>query len=406
MHGTPLAKELQMADSILSKTAREKLKPRREPYWSRIAAGQHIGYRKAASGEGSWIARFRDAEADRREIRSLGTIVDTDERRAYDIACEQARAWFKELALGVDPDAKTIGDVCKRYAESLGEKHAPKRKRAEQDFSRLVEGDPIEKIQLHRVRETHFKEWRTRMVAAPARVGRSQAVKDTARTAGTINRDLVSLRAAMNYALAKHWIATALAWRESLKPLKASETHNPRDIYLTRAQRRQLLDEAKTGAPAFEPFLRASTLLPVRPGALAALAVRAFDAKTATIAIGEDKGHPPRSIKLSPQALAVFKTACKDKLPGAPIFAQANGSPWNKNEWSIAMRSTTAAAKMAPGVTLYNIRHAVLSDLVQDTDLPLLSIAKLAGTSVAMLEKTYAKLRHDRAADALATLAL
>jgi site-specific recombinase XerD len=402
----PYGKEATMPDSILSKTARDKLKPRREPYWSRIAAGQHVGYRKTAAGEGSWIARFRDAETEKREIRSLGTIVDTDDRRAYDLACDQARAWFKELELGVDPEAKTVGDACRRYAESFGEKRDPRRKRAEQDFARLVIGDPIERIQLHRARETHFKEWRERMVAAPARVGRSKKIKDSPRSPGTINRDLVSLRAAMNYALSKHWISTAIAWREALAPLAAAEVRNPRDVYLTRPQRRALLDAAKTVAPAFEPFLLASTLLPVRPGALAALAVRAFDARTGTVAIGEDKGHAPRTIKLSPQALAVFKAAVRDKLPGAPIFAQPHGSAWDKNAWAIAMRSTVATAKLPAGVTLYHVRHAVLSDLVQDTDLPLLSIAKLAGTSVRMIEDTYAKLRHDRAADALATLAV
>ncbi len=395
-----------MADSILSKTARDRLAPRREPYWSRIAAGCHVGYRKVAEGEGSWIAKYRDAETEKREIRSLGTIVDADGRRAYDAACELARAWFKELEQGVDPEVKTVGEVCRRYAQSLGEKNDPRRRRAEQDFARLVEGDPIEKVQLHRARERHFTEWRERMMAAPARIGRSDRTKDTPRTPATVSRDLVSLRAAMNYALSKHWISTSLSWREALRPLKASDTHNPRDLYLTRAQRRALIDAAKKVAPAFVCLLHASVLLPVRPGALACLTVRDFDQRSGTLSIGRDKDHDPRDLKLSPQALAVVKEACRGKLPGAPIFAQAHGSAWDKNAWAIAMRATVAAADVPAGVTLYHCRHAVLSDLVQDTDLPLLSIAKLAGTSVAMLERTYAKLRHDRAADAMATLAV
>lgn len=395
-----------MADSIKSKTARARLRPRREPYWERIAAGQHVGYRRLPQGEGSWIARYRDPQTEQRAIRSFGAIADTEDRGAFDRACEQARAWFKELESGVDPGAKTVGDACQRYAASLGPPDSPARKRAAMDFARLVDENPIARVQLHSARESHFKEWRERMVSRPARVGRSERLKTTPRTPATINRDLVSLRAAMNYALKKHWISTALAWREALAPLPASATHNPRTVYLTRDQRRELLAVAERTLPAFAPFLRASTLLPVRPGALAALTVRALDQRTGTIDIGPDKGHAPRSLKLSPPALALFKAACRDKLPNAPIFAQAHGGLWDKNAWAIAMRAAVSDAGLPAGITLYAVRHAVLSDLVQDTDLPLLSIAKLAGTSMAMLERTYAKLRADRAADALATLAV
>jgi hypothetical protein len=44
--------------------SREKLKPRREPYWQRVRKGCFVGYRKmTASGHGAWLARARD-EAD------------------------------------------------------------------------------------------------------------------------------------------------------------------------------------------------------------------------------------------------------------------------------------------------------------------------------------------------------
>jgi hypothetical protein len=38
---------------------------RAEDYWSRIAAGPHLGFRKLAEGEGAWIARWRDSEGAR-----------------------------------------------------------------------------------------------------------------------------------------------------------------------------------------------------------------------------------------------------------------------------------------------------------------------------------------------------
>jgi hypothetical protein len=53
-----------MATRIDTVAARDKLKPRRGPYWHRLSKGCHIGFRKmTATGHGSWLARARDDEA-------------------------------------------------------------------------------------------------------------------------------------------------------------------------------------------------------------------------------------------------------------------------------------------------------------------------------------------------------
>ena len=52
-----------MAARIDTVASREKLKPRREPYWQRIRKGCFVGYRKmTASGNRAWLARARDEE--------------------------------------------------------------------------------------------------------------------------------------------------------------------------------------------------------------------------------------------------------------------------------------------------------------------------------------------------------
>ena len=57
-----------------TRTARLKLKTRREPYWRSISEGLAIGYRKGAKG-GTWIARHYSA-AHGREYHALGTADD------------------------------------------------------------------------------------------------------------------------------------------------------------------------------------------------------------------------------------------------------------------------------------------------------------------------------------------
>ncbi len=50
-----------MATRIDTVASRDKLKPRREPYWHRLRRGCYLGYRRMTSdGAGVWIARARD----------------------------------------------------------------------------------------------------------------------------------------------------------------------------------------------------------------------------------------------------------------------------------------------------------------------------------------------------------
>ena len=83
-----------MTTKIDTVSARSKLAARREPYWQRLAAGCHIGYRAAADGLGTWIAKFRDASTGERTIQSLGGLDQLPASERYDAAVKVAREWF------------------------------------------------------------------------------------------------------------------------------------------------------------------------------------------------------------------------------------------------------------------------------------------------------------------------
>ncbi len=81
--------------------ARRRLKPRAEPYWTRVSAGCQIGFRKMTStSTGTWIAKFRDADDDRREKRSLGDFDHLPPSQRHDAAKAAAEEWFKHLRKG------------------------------------------------------------------------------------------------------------------------------------------------------------------------------------------------------------------------------------------------------------------------------------------------------------------
>lgn len=385
---------------IDSKTARARLKARREPYWHQIRAGAHLGYRAAEQGEGTWVAKWRDPETGKRSYKALGAIVERDGGpRAFTEASKLANEWFAEIERGVVPHALTVRDICDQHVKAIRRTDTKKAARTEADFRRLID-DALGRIELGKLKRGDLEGWRDRMAAAPARLGRGKRTKATPRAPATINRDLVPLRAALNRALDADLVSSDIAWRVALRPIKSADRR--RDIYLDRKERKRLLEKA---SDEIRPFLRGLTLLPLRPGALAALTVGDFDARRKTLRVGRDKAGAERRITLPDATAALLVEQAKGKLPGAPLIGTAGGQHWTKDRWKKPIREAVTAAKLPAATTAYTLRHSVITDLVTG-GLPVLTVAQISGTSVAMIEKHYGHLQQEQAAAALAGLAL
>jgi integrase len=374
--------------------SRDKLKPQREPYWHKLATGQFLGFRPSSAGKGgTWIARFYDAETRRKPIKSLGDLGHLPPSDRFSAASVEAREWFRHLSHGGSEETITVREACERYAKANPD--AAKR------FPRYVYADPIAKVKLEKLREHHVTEWRERLTAMPALVTRNKK-GDTVtrqRSPATVNRDMVAFRAALNMAVKRGEVSSALAWKESLQP---AEAKGRRNLYLDRDQRRALLAELPKDAAA---FARGLCLLPLRPGALAALRAGDFDPRRNELAVDHDKAGEGRRILVEGETAAMLRQQVKAKLPAAPLFAQAGGRAWNKDAWKGPIKDGVIAAKLPASATAYTLRHSTITDLVQG-GLDLLTIAQVSGTSVAMIEKHYGHLQRKRAAAALAGLAL
>lgn len=395
------------ANSILSARSRAGLAARREPYWHRVEAGAFVGYRVLAQGMGTWNARWRDPVTGKQNYRPLGTYPegkDADGKNldAFGAASKDARAWFASCAVGVKPARSTVADVCGQYVESLRvTKGASQAATAATYFRRLIDGDAIAGIDVDRLQADHLQQWRERISKPQARVGRGSRLKKTDRALATINRDIVPLRAALNLALERGLVASDAPWRGTLKPIKGADRR--REVYLNTAERTALVENAST---EFASFLRVLCRLPIRPGAAAKLRVTDFDRRTSMLTVPEEKGHAPRKIML-PDATAAFIAAqCKDKLPAAFVFTDANGTAWTKDSWKGPWRDAVTAAKVRADAVLYSIRHSVITDLVTAGTLDLLTIAQIAGTSVLMIQDHYGQYRQDHAANGLAALTI
>lgn len=406
--------EVLMADlSKVGERTRLKPKPNRAPHWQRVRAGVYVGFRPAANGgAGTWAARAYDPDARKYCIKALGDYGQLAGNDQFAAAKKDAEFFAEKVETGAlryagaltDESApilkmETVADACRAYLVGKADPNGI----AAGVFRRHIFDDPIASVKLDKLRRHHLKAWRKRLEDAPAMVSRNKGgeTRTKQRAASTVNRDMVPLRAALATVLPPGAPGTDAAWQEALKPVKGANGH--RTLYLDREERKRLLSYTP---PAFEPFLRTLCLLPLRPGTLASRTAGDFDKRTRTLIIArEAKTGKARKITV-PQAVADFLAEeLKSKLPAAPLLGQSDGRAWNKDAWKGPVKEAAEAAGLPTGTCAYTLRHSVITDLVTG-GLPILTVAQISGTSVAMVEKHYGHLVGNDAEEALSKLAL
>jgi len=91
--------------------------------------------------------------------------------------------------------------------------------------------------------------------------------------------------------------------------------------------------------------------------------------------------------------LKVLARNLVDKKPEAPLFARPNGKSWTQLEVNARLRAVKLAAAahgeiVREHVTPYSFRHLYISELLM-IGTPIFQVAKMAGTSLGEIERTY-----------------
>lgn len=386
-----------MAVDLSRVSKREALPSQREPHWQRLRPGCFIGYRPSArEGAGTWIARAYDEDSRRYRLKALGDFGSLPSNSRFVEARREAELFAALVESGGHREVpvETVEEACRRYAEF--------RPDAAGRFRRRVYDDPIAKMKLTRLRKHHLEAWRQRLANMPALVSRRKKGPHAtrARAPSSINRDMVVLRAALNKVLAPGMPGTQAAWQEALKAIRNADRQ--RTLYLERDQRKALLEKVDAEA---EPFVRALSILPLRPGAVAQLALADFDERTSELTIGKDKSGKPRRILLPPDTASFFAAQANGREAADPIFRRANSKAWDRHSWRDPIAKAAGLAKLPIGTTAYTLRHSTITDLVTN-GLPLLAVAQISDTSAEMIERHYGHLCRGAAAEALAGLVL
>jgi integrase len=117
-------------------------------------------------------------------------------------------------------------------------------------------------------------------------------------------------------------------------------------------------------------------------------------------------------VPLPPGACAHLKECAKGKTSRAWLISRADGSQWKKEAWRDEIKEAAKKAKLPGATVAYTLRHSLITELVKgDAErsmppLDIFTVAKLAGTSVKMIEEHYGHLQREHARSALEKLAL
>ena len=364
------------------KRDRERLPLRPDPHWQRLGAGAYLGFRR---GPNTWLARFRGRDG-KQQWQPLGEALEFDEAK------RRAEDWLSQFAGSPVRTVKrdTVVAALETYLTDLrrqdradGAKTAEGRFRTALGFDSKTKSykDALAGMQLEDATQDDFLEWRDRL--------------RTGRLPRTVNRLVRAVSAGLNRANRLGHIGNPAAWRfEALPDDEESETA----VFLTPAQRSELIDAASPSAAA---FLRGLELCGARPKELAAATAGDFDGER--LKLSHRKGRPPRLrsryVVLDEEGIAFFKLQAKDKLPAAPLFTEEGRKPWRRDQWAEEVRKAIAArnkaargpARIPSDASAYSFRHARISELLQVYGVDPLTVGAQTGTSLRMIERAYYK---------------
>jgi integrase len=377
------------------KRERDRLTPRPDCYWQRLAEGAYLGFRR---GPDTWHARFRSRDGKQR-YQPLGEALE------YDAAKERAEAWLSQLAGSPVRSAKRdtvlaalesyVADL-RRHSRGDAAKKAEGEFKTALGFDRKSKGysDPLASLQLEDATRDDFADWRDRLV--PGRLAR------------TVNRYVRAVTAGLNRAYQLGHVGNPASWRmQALSDDEETETA----VFLTPIQRKGLIGAASANAAA---FLRGLELSGARPKELAEAAVSDFDGER--LKLSHRKGRPPklrsRYVVLDIDGVAFFKSQADGKSPSDRLFTPADGKFWRRDIWAAEVRSAISrhnrtaqgAARVPSGASAYSFRHARISELLQVYGIDPLTVAAQTGTSLRMIERTYFKFIRSAMLEKLASL--
>ena len=388
-----------------TRTARAALKPAGKPYYRTIEEGLHLGYRKNQTG-GKWVMRCYIGK--RYSVETIGTADDTlDPDGTIVLSFVQAQAVIRRrfvedrrLFAGLParaPGPYTVRDCLAEYLAWVQEN-----RKSARDVGWRIEGfilPALGDVACAHLTAERLRAWHSELARQPPRVrtapGQAQRYKalgaawdaeQTRRRRGTANRNLTTLKAALNRAWRDGKILSDSAWR-MVAPFR--QTGAARARMLAVAECQHLINAA---APDFRRLVQAALATGARFGELAAFEVGDFDANSGTVHVRDSKGGRGRHVVLTGEGVALLAGFAVGRAAGDRLLVKANGSRWRKAHQTRPMHEACSRAGITPAASFHALRHTYASLTIM-SGAPLIVVARNLGhTDTKMVEQHYGHL--------------
>ena len=361
-----------MAD-LRTKTARAKLPTRSAPHNQKLGPGRILCYRRQTDGKaGSWMLRTAKPQGGyAQEVIGIAddqTAADGLEILSYEQALSKAIGQTT-----ADPSRVLIAEALDDWAEwkcqtaSTDKQRTDLRNRAQ----RLARPFPRKTLRTLTARD--LTQWLNGIVSTG---DNPQARRSTA------NRELAVLKAALTRAADLNSYQGIRAW-EAVQKFPKAESFGKRMVILTEEEEAGLIDAAR---PDLADLLRALQATGARYGEIASATVG--DLTGNRLALTGKTGH--RVIVLSPDKAEWFRLKAGNRPKPAPLLTRHDGKAWPDGGQMKPMRAAVAAAGLPEDVTTYALRHGFITRALS-RGVPTVAVAQHVGSSVQMIEATYAK---------------
>jgi integrase len=367
------------APKIENRTSRLKLPVRKKPYYTVVAPGIALGYRRN-QGAGVWVVRASDGHGGNWTKR-FAVADDHEEANGESVLTFwQAQDQARKIARRTESTSRpaTVGEALDAYEANLRARGA-------------LAGN-ASRVRGH-VPSTLAAKTVSLLTARELRAFRDGLVRHGMQPAAA-DRTGRALKAALNLAAADDArITNTSAWKVGLARLP--DVENSRNVILSDEQVRALVGAAYTVDAAFGLLVEVAAVTGARFSQLARL--RGDDVQDGSAARlmvpGSFKGRRRRSERKAlpiPAALAhSLQQQAAGRAPDAPLLLRSNGSPWSDLDRDM-FRDAVVMAELDATVTPYALRHSsIVRQLL--AGVPTRVVAAVHDTSVPMLEKTYSR---------------
>jgi integrase len=378
-------------------TARAKLAVRGTPYYHPLAHGIRIGYRRTTGPAGTWTVRVEDAGGE--WMKKIG-IADDGEKAdgAAILNFDQASELALHLARNKNTQEidtarpLTVKEALDQYERDLATRGGDlsNAKRARDHVTPALNAKLVMALTA-----ADLRAWRDSVLAkglAPA----------------TVNRTRTCLRAALELAASlDKRIKNAAEFKLGLKGLPPGSNGGAAPMkVLPDAEVWAVVDGAYAVSESVGVLVQVLAETGTRMSQAVRIACGDFHGDTLAVPMsnkgGAGKDRPHALLPISHELGARLRRAVAGRPDHAPLLLKADGSPWHLTDKTEHRRPFIAAVVNAglnaEEITPYALRHSAICRWLI-AGVPAAIVAKRCDTSVAIIEKHYAKflLQADQA---------